>query len=69
MAAAQKKQWDKLKAKKAPVQAKAVKKVAPKRKSWRTVPAVRKAMAKPKVKELVAPVQAAVEPAPTEATA
>jgi hypothetical protein len=42
---------------------------AAKPKAKNTAPAVRKAVAKPKVQELATPVQAAVEPAPTEATA
>jgi hypothetical protein len=53
-------------AKKPPVQVKAAK-VA--RKVVKAAPAVRKSVAKPKLPELVPPVQAAVEPAPTEASA
>ena len=56
-------------AKKPPVQAKATKKATLKSTARKAAPRIKKAVAKPKVQELGTPVQAAVEPAPTEATA
>jgi hypothetical protein len=50
-----------------PAEVKAAKKTTPK--TRKAAPRIQKAVAKPKVQELVTPVQAAVEPAPTEATA
>jgi hypothetical protein len=65
--AAPKRQKAAVPARKLPVHVKAGKKVA--RKVVKAAPAIQKAVAKPKVEEPALRVQAAVEPAPTEATA
>jgi hypothetical protein len=58
-----------LTAKKPPVPAKATKKAPLKSTARKAAPRIKKTVTKPKAQESVPPVQAAVEPAPTETTA